>query len=209
MRWLFASLIAALPFGAQSDTSGTFDYYVLSLSWSPNWCALDGDARGSDQCDARHDYGWILHGLWPQYENGFPDYCQTAERAPSRQMTAGMADIMGTAGLAWHQWKKHGTCAGLSAGQYFDTSREAYARINRPEILRRLSEPVRIAPKVIEQTFLEANPDLQPDQITITCRNGHIQEARICLTRALEPRKCGRDVIRDCTAKNALFTPIR
>ncbi len=209
MRWLIASLIAALPFGAQSDTTGTFDYYVLSLSWSPNWCALQGDARGSDQCDERHDHGWILHGLWPQYESGFPDYCQTAERAPSRQMTAGMADIMGTSGLAWHQWKKHGTCAGLSAAQYFDTSREAYARINRPEILRRLSEPVRIAPQVVEQAFLEANPDLRPDQITITCRDGHIQEARICLTRALEPRQCGRDVIRDCSAKNALFTPIR
>ncbi|AEI92276.1 ribonuclease T2 family protein [Roseobacter litoralis] len=209
MRWLIASLIAALPFGAQSDTTGTFDYYVLSLSWSPNWCALQGDARGSDQCDERHDHGWILHGLWPQYESGFPDYCQTSERAPSRQMTAGMADIMGTSGLAWHQWKKHGTCAGLSAAQYFDTSREAYARINRPEILRRLSEPVRIAPQVVEQAFLEANPDLRPDQITITCRDGHIQEARICLTRALEPRQCGRDVIRDCSAKNALFTPIR
>ncbi|GIT87576.1 ribonuclease T2 [Roseobacter sp. OBYS 0001] len=209
MRWLIASLIAALPFAAQSDTTGTFDYYVLSLSWSPNWCALQGDVRGSDQCDERHDHGWILHGLWPQYESGFPDYCQTSERAPSRQMTAGMADIMGTSGLAWHQWKKHGTCAGLSAAQYFDTSREAYARINRPEILRRLSEPVRIAPQVVEQAFLEANPDLRPDQITITCRDGHIQEARICLTRALEPRQCGRDVIRDCSAKNALFTPIR
>lgn len=209
MRWLIASLIAALPFGAQSDTTGTFDYYVISLSWSPNWCALQGDARGSDQCDERHDHGWILHGLWPQYESGFPDYCQTSERAPSRQMTAGMADIMGTSGLAWHQWKKHGTCAGLSAAQYFETSREAYARINRPEILRRLSEPVRIAPQVVEQAFLKANPDLRPDQITITCRDGHIQEARICLTRALEPRQCGRDVIRDCSAKNALFTPIR
>ena len=209
MRWLFASLFAALPFGAQSDTSGTFDYYVLSLSWSPNWCALEGDARGSDQCDARHDHGWILHGLWPQYENGFPGYCQTSTRAPSRQMTAGMADIMGTAGLAWHQWKKHGTCAGLSAAQYFDTSRNAYESITRPDILRRLDEPVRIAPKVIEQAFLKANPDLNEDQITITCRDGHIQEARICLTRTLELRQCGQDVIRDCTAKNALFTPIR
>ena len=209
MRWLFASLIAALPLGAQSDTTGRFDYYVLSLSWSPNWCALEGDARGSDQCDSRHDHGWILHGLWPQYESGFADYCQTSERAPSRQMTASMADIMGTSGLAWHQWKKHGTCAGMSAVQYFDRSRDAYARINRPEILRRLNEPVRVAPQVIEQAFLEANPDLGPDQITITCRDGHIQEARICLTRALDPRQCGRDVIRDCSAQNALFTPIR
>lgn len=209
MRWLIASLFAALPLGAQSDTAGTFDYYVLSLSWSPNWCALEGDARGSEQCEPRHDHGWILHGLWPQYEQGFPDYCQSAERAPSRQMTAGMADIMGTPGLAWHQWKKHGTCAGESAKQYFAISREAYARIARPEILRRLTEPVRVPPHVIEEAFLEANPDLQPDQITITCRDGHIQEARICLTRDLEPRQCGRDVIRDCSAKNALFTPIR
>ena len=209
MHWLLAWIAFALPLSAQADTAGDFDYYVLSLSWSPNWCAIEGDAKRSDQCDARHDHGWILHGLWPQYERGYPEHCQTTERAPSRRMTADMVDIMGTAGLAWYQWKKHGTCAGLSAQEYYDQSRAAYAAIIRPDVLRRLTREIKVAPAVIEQAFLEANPGMSPDQITITCKQGHIQEARICLTKDLELRACGADVRRDCTMKNARFTPVR
>ena len=100
MRILLIWMLMALPSWGEGEKAGEFDYYVLSLSWSPNWCAYEGDARDSDQCDARHNHGWILHGLWPQYERGFPDYCQTATRPPSRSMTAEMADIMGTPGLA-------------------------------------------------------------------------------------------------------------
>ncbi|GFE51156.1 ribonuclease T(2) [Roseobacter cerasinus] len=209
MRSLLIWLLTALPLAAQEHRAGVFDYYVLSLSWSPSWCALEGDARGSEQCDARHDHGWILHGLWPQYARGYPEYCQTSARAPSRRMTGEMADIMGTSGLAWHQWKKHGTCSGLEAADYYALSREAYARVTRPPVFRRLETAVRVPPSVVEEAFLEANPGLGPYGITITCRQGHIQEARICLTRDLEPRVCGADLRHDCTADNALFTPIR
>ena len=206
--WLFALLL--LPGLAWADGKpGQFDYYVLSLSWSPNWCEIEGDARGSDQCDARHDHGWILHGLWPQYHRGWPSFCQTAERAPSRGMTAAMTDIMGSSGLAWHQWKKHGTCSGLSAPAYYALSREAYARVIRPEIFRKLTRPVKLPASVVEEAWLEANPDLEPDGITITCRDGYIQEARICLSRDLDPVPCGQDVVRDCRMRDALFTPVR
>ncbi|WP_299701859.1 ribonuclease T2 [uncultured Tateyamaria sp.] len=191
------------------DRSGEFDYYVLSLSWSPNWCAYEGDARGSDQCDARHDHGWIMHGLWPQYHRGWPEYCQTAERPPSRAMTRDMADIMGTSGLAWHQWKKHGVCSGLSAPAYYALSREAYGRVVRPPVFRKLDETVKLPASVVEEAFLQSNPSMEADGVTITCRDGHIQEARICLSRDLDPVLCGQDVVRDCTARDALFTPVR
>lgn len=147
---------------------GEFDYYVLSLSWSPNWCAYEGDARGSDQCDARHDHGWILHGLWPQYHRGWPEYCKTAERPPSRAMTRDMADIMGTSGLAWHQWKKHGVCSGLSAAAYYALSREAYGRVVRPPVFRKLEKAVKLPASVVEEAFLQANPGMVPDGVTIT-----------------------------------------
>ncbi|MEP2640310.1 ribonuclease T2 [Roseobacter sp.] len=209
MRAALLWLLMALPATAQDHRAGVFDYFVLSLSWSPTWCTLVGDARGSDQCAPRHDHGWILHGLWPQYETGYPEYCRTNARAPSRAMTAGMADIMGTSGLAWHQWKKHGVCSGLTAADYYALSREAYASVTRPPVFRRLDKSVRLPPSVVEEAFLEANPQLTPRRITITCKSGHIQEARVCLTRDLQPRTCGADVIRDCTAPKALFTPIR
>lgn len=183
MRLLIIWILSALPALAQTHKAGDFDYYVMALSWSPSWCAIKGDARNSDQCDARHDHGWILHGLWPQYKRGYPEFCQTAKRPPSRSMTSDMADIMGTPGLAWHQWKKHGTCTGLASADYYDLSRKAYGTVARPEVFRRLEQTINVAPKVVEQAFLQANPNMEPDQITITCKQGHIQEARICLTK--------------------------
>lgn len=209
MRFLAVLLLSAGLAHAEGETAGDFDYYVLSLSWSPSWCAIEGDRRGSPQCDADRDFGWVLHGLWPQYEDGWPSYCATSERNPSRAETAVMADVMGTSGSAWHQWNKHGRCSGLSSDDYYALAREAYGRVVRPDVFRKLQDPVRLPASVVEDAFLEVNPALTPDKITITCKAGRIQEARICLTRDLEPRECGRDVVRDCTMQDALFEPIR
>ena len=209
MRWLLIWVLTALPALAQEDKTGQFDYYVMALSWSPNWCEIEGDAKGSDQCDARHDHGWILHGLWPQYHRGFPSYCRTSERAPSRGQTNAMADIMGTGGLAWYQWKKHGVCSGLSSAEYYELSREAYASVQRPEVFRKLTKDIKLPASVVEDAWLKANPQLEADGITITCRQGHIQELRVCLSRDLEPVPCGQDVVRDCRMKDAVFTPVR
>ena len=209
MRWLFVWITLASVALADGEKAGEFDYYVMSLSWSPNWCAQKGDARNSDQCDVRHDHGWILHGLWPQYHRGFPSLCRTPQRPPTRGMTDDMADIMGTSGLAWYQWNKHGTCSGLSASAYYALSRQAYESITRPPVFRQLDRAVRLPASVVEEAFLDANPELDRDMITITCKNNHIQEARLCLSKSLKPVPCGQDVVRDCTSQNALFTPVR
>lgn len=209
MRWLILLLLTAGFARAEGERAGDFDYYVLSLSWSPTWCALEGDRRNSPQCEGDNDFGWVLHGLWPQYENGWPSYCRTDARNPTRAETADMADIMGSSGSAWHQWNKHGRCSGLSSDDYYALAREAYGRVKRPEILRRIDRSIRLPASVIEEAFLEDNPDWTADMVTITCKSNRIQEARLCLTRSLEPRVCGTDVIRDCAQSDALFDPIR
>lgn len=196
------------PVRAQ-DLAGEFDYYVMALSWSPNWCALEGDARQSPQCDSGADFGWVLHGLWPQYEIGWPQDCRTRFSEPTRGQTAEMADIMGTSGLAWYQWNKHGSCSGLSPADYYAVARLAFEQVVRPPVFSRLTNTVALPAHVVEEAFLRDNPGMQHDQITITCRSGHIQEARICMTRDLELRRCGADVIRDCALDDALFEPMR
>lgn len=210
-RTLALLALCLLPFSARAggEAAGDFDYYVLALSWTPSWCALEGDARGSGQCAANRGFGFTLHGLWPQYEDGWPSFCRTTARDPGRAQTTAMADIMGSGGLAWYQWKKHGRCSGLSAEAYFDASRRAYAAVTRPEILRKITRPLDIAPEVIEAAFLDVNDDLTPDRLTITCKAGQVQEARICLTRDLVPRDCARDVRRDCGADTVQVLPIR
>lgn len=207
-RTIALFLTLALPAKAQ-DIAGEFDYYVLSLSWSPNWCALEGDSRGSPQCDESADFGWVLHGFWPQYEDGYPADCRHNFRNPSRGDTSEQADLFGSSGSAWHQWNKHGSCSGLSPDDYYAFARLAYERITRPPVFRRLTDPVTLPASVIEDAFMRDNDGLDADEITITCRSNRIQEARICLTRDLELRTCGSDVIRDCTLDSALFDPVR
>lgn len=207
MRLIALLVCLTTPLAAQ-DRAGAFDYYVMALSWSPNWCALEGDRRGSPQCADDADFGWVLHGLWPQYEQGWPANCRSSFTPPSRSMTGDMADIMGTSGLAWHQWNKHGVCSGLSPADYYALSREAYGRVTRPEVFRNLTRDVTLPASLIEEAFLRDNPALTADGVTITCKDGAIQEVRVCLTRDLEPRRCGADVLRDCAMPNARFDAI-
>ncbi|SFK96403.1 ribonuclease T2 [Loktanella salsilacus] len=201
------ALMIAGPAAAQ-DTAGEFDYYVMSLSWSPNWCDLTGHARNSPQCAQDADFGWVLHGLWPQYDRGYPQDCHSKYGPPSRRDTEGMADIMGTSGLAWYQWNKHGSCTGLSPQSYYRTARQAYDSIRIPQAFRKLTRDVTLPASLIEDAFVDANPNLPRDGVTITCTDGAIQETRICLTRDLQPRGCGVDVIRDCTLTSAAFGAI-
>lgn len=208
MRLVLFLLLWASGLSAQDNRAGSFDYYVLALSWSPTWCALGGDRRGAAQCDAVADFGWVLHGLWPQYDRGWPEHCQTAESPPTRAMTREMADIMGSSGLAWYQWKKHGSCSGLPAADYYALARAAFARVNRPDVFRKLRTSVRLPASVVEAAFLKANPGWTPDMLTITCRGGYIEEARLCLSRTLRPVPCGRYVVRDCALDRAILDPI-
>ncbi|MCB2094025.1 MAG: ribonuclease T2 [Rhodobacteraceae bacterium] len=209
MRLIAALILWASPAFAEGEPAGDFDYFVLSLGWSPTYCRLEGDARGDDQCDPRHGHGFILHGLWPQYEQGWPSYCRTAERDPSRAETAAMADIMGSGGLAWYEWKKHGRYTGMSARSYFAASRRAYHAIEIPDVFKNLPKSVRLPAGVVEQAFLQANPALDASMITITCKAGMVQEARICLTGDLAPRACAPDAARDCAIPDALMEAVR
>ena len=213
MRRLAATLVLlalALPrAGHAEDTAGEFAYYVLALSWNAAWCRVEGDARLAEQCDPRHNIGFVLHGLWPQHEDGWPEYCATEHRDPAPREAAAMAGLMGSDELAFHAWSRHGRCSGLDPTSYYALSRKAWELIERPGLLRRIDRPMRLDPEVVEQAFMEANPGLTPDQITVTCRDGLFREVRICLTRDLLRRPCTGPAARECTLDQVVFTPMR
>ncbi len=210
LRTVFALLLMTLPVQAKDARAGDFDYYVMSLSWTPTWCDLTGDARQSSQCRSGQGFGFTLHGLWPQYtKGGYPSFCRTPARNPTRAMSNRMIDIMGASGLAWYQWKKHGRCSGLNAADYYALARKAYANVARPEVFRKLKRDIKLPASVVEAAFMAANPILRPDQITITCQSHKIQEVRICLTKNLELTECGYDVARDCKLLDAGMAVIR
>lgn len=184
-------------------------YFILAVSWTPSWCAREGDARDDDRCARGSGAGWLVHGLWPQNPDGtWPEFCDTAHAAPSRAQTAGMVDIMGSSGLAWHQWRKHGTCSGLNADAYFDATRRAFNRFQFPRQAAQADQRVQSADLI--GTLQQANPSLQDDMMFATCHSGNLQELRICLTRDLGPSRCdARTLQRACRAATLTLPAIR
>ncbi|GGF52779.1 ribonuclease T(2) [Paracoccus acridae] len=207
--FLIPLLLALWPVPAPADgVAGDFDYYVLALSWQPGWCRATGDEQGARECDKGSGLDFTVHGLWPQYERGWPEYCDTPERDPSRREVQAIGDLMAP-GLALYQWRKHGRCSGLSAAEYLSTLRQAAESVEIPRPFDGLPRDITLPPVVVEEAFIEANPDLTPAGVTVTCKAEALQEVRICLTRDLTPRDCAPDVRRNCSRARVLMERVR
>ncbi len=182
--------------GGGRDQPGNFDYYSLVLSWSPTHCASPEGQDDDTQC-ARRDgrrYAFILHGLWPQYERGYPEDCHTRERPYVPQSVIDrMFDIMPSKGLIIHEYRKHGTCSGLSPEAYYQAARQFYGRVKLPERFRNPSEPQFLDPGQVVRDFVVVNPGLKPDMMAVACRGpgSRFREVRICFTKGGEFRSCG------------------
>jgi len=183
---------ANVALGFDRDAPGEFDYYLLVLSWTPTYCRGEGEYRHDAQCDLAKPRAFLLHGLWPEYEKGWPEHCHTATRpwVPD-SVIAEMRDIMPNKNLLIHEYRTHGTCSGLDPEQFFATARELYTRVNVPPSFIAPSTGQLESPDEIERAFLDANPWLKPEMISITCRRGQFFDIRVCFGRDLTPRACG------------------
>ncbi len=154
----FMAIIAGLlsasgPAAAQDrrqSEPGQFDYYVLVLSWSPSFCADSAErdparAARNPECAPR-PFSFVVHGLWPQYERGFPEYCQVPAPRLSRNIVSSMLDLMPAPALIFHEWDRHGVCSGLSPGAYFETIRKARAVVKIPPQYLDLTSPLTVTP---------------------------------------------------------------
>jgi len=197
----------------RQNSPGEFDYYVLSLSWSPSYCA-DAEERGNNgrsqraQCDGR-PFAFVVHGLWPQYERGYPEYCQRPSPRLDRNIMTSMLDLMPAPGLIYNEWDKHGTCSGLSERAYFETVRKARAAVKIPSEFLQLPEAKTIAPDEIEDAFVKANPGLPPTGIAVTCNRSRLSEVRICMSKDLQFRACDEIDRRACRRDQVTMPPMR
>jgi ribonuclease T2 len=205
----------AAPAEAQDrrqNTPGEFDFYVLSLSWSPSFCAEAaerGGGRSSQiQCGGR-PYSFVVHGLWPQYESGFPEYCQRPAPRLNRNIVSSMLDLMPAPGLIFNEWDKHGTCSGLSERSYFETIRKARSAVKIPAEFLDLVQSKSIAPADVEEAFIKANPGLSGAAISVTCNRTRLSEVRICLNKDLSFRACEELDRRACRRDQVTMPPIR
>jgi ribonuclease T2 len=213
---LRSALCLALGLGAAAAAIAAeparFDYYVLVLSWAPSYCATDEAARRDDpQCDGPHRR-FTLHGLWPQYFAGWPRNCWRGERPWVQQnVIESMRDLMPSKGLVIHEYREHGTCAGLSPKQYFAIARQLYERIELPDRLPAATKDVRLTPdEEVETAFLAANPWLRPDMVSVTCRRGALLDVRVCFAPDLSPTRCGKNEERSvCRTRDVTMSPAR
>src|SRR5437868_7049119 len=213
---VFAGLASAGSAFAQDgrqNIPGEFDFYVLSLSWSPTYCE-EASERGRTgrsqqvQCGGR-PFSFVVHGLWPQYERGFPDYCQRPAPRLDRNIVSSMLDLMPAPGLIFNEWDKHGTCSGLGARAYFETIRKARSAVKIPEEYLELSAPKTVAPAEIEEAFIKANPGLSSSAIAVTCDKTRLSEVRICMNKDLQFRACEEIDRRACRREQVTMPPIR
>lgn len=188
--------------------SGSFDYYVLSLSWSPQFCSSRKFAPSDQQCGDGRRFGFVVHGLWPQYEKGYPESCATTfQLAPPTVEKA--LQMMPSQKLIEHEWQKHGTCSGLSAEQYFGQVETVYAGLVIPEPYRQPTAPVVTSLPELKQRFIEANPRLVDSSITAQCSGAYLREVRICLRKDLSPMPCTQFVRDSCKAPEVQLRPLR
>jgi ribonuclease T2 len=197
---------------AERGTPGRFDFYVLALSWSPSFCAEAAERHAGRsagaQCGAR-PYAFVVHGLWPQYERGFPQYCQVPPPRIDHRLVSSMLDLMPAPHLIFNEWDKHGTCSGLSPQAYFDTVRRARAAINIPAQFRDPTQPLSVTPAAVAGAFVKANPGLTQDGIAVECSRRRLSEVRLCLSKQLQFRDCPDVARRSCRSEQLTMPPLR
>src|SRR5499426_3854915 len=192
----FFAAFAANAQDARQNKPGEFDFYVLALSWSPSFCEA-GDERNASsrrpdpQCGER-PYSFVVHGFWPQYERGFPEFCEVPAPRLDRNIIASMLDLMPAPRLIYREWDRHGTCSGLSARAYFD-----------------LKAPLTVAPDAVEEAVVAANPGLARGAIAVGCDSRRLREVRICMTKDLRFRDCDEIDRRACRREQLVMPPVR
>lgn len=196
----------------RQNEPGQFDFYVLSLSWSPSFCAAaaerGGSRNASAQCGAR-PYSFVVHGLWPQYTKGFPEYCQVPAPRLDRGIVSSMLDLMPAPHLIFNEWDRHGTCAGASPRAYFETVRKARAVVKIPPEYIDLQAPLSVSPTAVEDAFIKANPGLSQSGIAVGCDSKRLTEVRICFSRELQFQDCPEVARRSCQRDQVLMPPLR
>lgn len=189
---------------AQSGTVGEFDYYVMALSWSPTFCELHPDEE--EQCGHK-GFGFVLHGLWPQFQNGGgPERCTTDDE-PDRKTVAGALAFMPSRRLITHEWVAHGACTGMDPAGYFSLADRAFAAVRVPAEFSAPRETLHVDAARVRDAFKRANPGLADEMLSLHCSRGELVEVRVCLGKDLVPRACGKRTESRCPASASFDMP--
>jgi ribonuclease T2 len=187
----------------------TFSYYLLSLSYAPDFCAQPTGDKDPRECGSGRRVGFVVHGLWPQGENSRgPENCGPA-RPVAQDIVRSTLAYVPTESLIQHEWASHGTCSGLSAADYFALVRRARDLVKIPADLNAPASQLHLSPAEIEAKLAAANPNFPRGAFRVSCyRDAELQEVRIAFDKDLAPRAAGGSA-GSCAAGTVLLHPVR
>jgi ribonuclease T2 len=187
-----------------SGTRGEFDYYVMALSWSPTFCELHPDEE--EQCTHK-GYGFVLHGLWPQFDGGGgPENCPTTDEVDRKTAASALA-FMPSRSLINHEWRAHGACSGLGPSDYFALADRAFAAVHVPSEFEAPHDPIDTTADDVRAAFKRANPGLSDEMMSLHCSRGELVELRICLDKNVTLQTCGKRMQSHCPATAHVTMP--
>lgn len=197
---------------SSSNIPGKFDFYVLDLSWSPDYCATNGKPD-PQQCAKGRQLGFVLHGLWPQYNRGWPANCSNEAFDPS--MKQRFPNLYPSASLYTHEWAKHGTCSGLSQPAFHQLAADLKTSLRLPDRYQKPAQPFRATLTSLRQDFVKANPGFSPNGIAATCSSSgrFLQEVMVCYGQNGKPGQCSAEILKksqtSCGQPNFLVRSVR
>lgn len=193
--------------------AAAYDYLALAVSWSPSYCDTEDGRDNKSQCAAGRRYAFLVHGLWPEDTHGWPEYCASDESFVPQSVIDGMRDLMPSKSLMIHEWKRHGTCSGLTPRGYFATIRRLFSKLRIPDRYLAPDGTIVISPAELAADFLAANPWLSRDMVSVRCGNRRdterLGDVIFCFTGDLEPQPCGANERRQCAAPELTLPPVR
>jgi ribonuclease T2 len=198
---------------AKQPRPGAFDYFVLALSWSPTYCSSDAGQNDNSQCAPGRRFAFVVHGLWPQYNQGWPQNCATEETWVSQYEIDAMMPIMPSKKLIIHEWKKHGSCSGVSQSNYFRATRALFEKVKIPARYLSPTADVITTPDQLVMDFVKTNKNLSAEMLSVQCGNSRdrarLSELRVCLDKRGNFGPCGGNESRSCRAKQLVLPQVR
>lgn len=166
-----------------ANIPGQFDYYAMALSWSPQYCAERPDDKLQCGIQQRRKLGFVLHGLWPQYNKGYPADCP-GERFDSRLKT-GFTALYPSDKLYYHEWEKHGTCSGLGQRDYLALSQKLKQLTRIPPAYRNPQESFHSTAGELIQAFGASNDNFAAKSVAVFCTGNKrfLREVLVCFDK--------------------------
>ena len=218
MRTLLAPFLVCLLLSVPGDArakkkkaagAANFDYYMLVLSYAPDFCDQPTGKKDPRECGPGRQIGFIVHGLWPQNEaSRGPENCGGVSPVSQAVIQATLGYIP-VDSLIQHEWTTHGSCTGMTAADYFAALRKARDEVKLPPDLNQPSQRVQLSPAQVDAKVAAANPSFPKTSFRTSCyRNGELQEVRVCLNKDLSPRACSSSA-GECPAPSVTLLPVR